>query len=100
MTETASVATMGKVTDADAIERGVVSPLLLKAADLGRLLGCGRSTIWAHHSSGQIPRPVRIGRITRWRRAEIEAWLDAGAPPRGRWENVDKARYMGYVNGR
>jgi predicted DNA-binding transcriptional regulator AlpA len=60
-------------------------PLLLKAEELGRMLGVNKSTIWSWHSSGRIPLPVRIGGCTRWRRAEIETWVEAGCPPRARW---------------
>ena len=60
--------------------------LLLTASELGELLGANRSTIWSWHSAGRIPLPVRIGGgCTRWRRSEIEQWLDAGAPGRETW---------------
>ncbi len=62
--------------------------LLLSASELGELLGVNKSTIWTWHSGGKIPAPVRIGGVTRWRRAEIERWLEAGAPPRERWEII------------
>lgn len=28
----------------------------------------------------RIPAPMKIGRLVRWRRVEIERWLDAGCP--------------------
>ena len=61
------------------------SKLLLSADELGRALGVNKSTVWSWHSGGKIPTPVRIGGTTRWRRKEIERWLEAGAPPRERW---------------
>ena len=30
--------------------------------------------------SGALPRPVHIGRLVRWRKAEVDAWLAAGCP--------------------
>ena len=60
--------------------------LLLKAEELAGLLGVSRCTVWSWHSSGRIPLPVRIGGATRWRRAEIESWVEAGAPGREKWE--------------
>ena len=60
--------------------------LLLSAAELARLLGVSRSTVWTWHSSGKIPLPVRIGGTTRWRRREIEAWIATGCPARARWQ--------------
>ena len=66
---------------------GTERKLLLSAAEVGALLGVNRSTVWCWDSSGRIPRPVRIGsKCTRWRRAEIEAWIEAGAPARERWQ--------------
>jgi predicted DNA-binding transcriptional regulator AlpA len=62
--------------------------LLIGAADLGSLLGVGKSTIWSWHSSGRIPQPVRIGGTTRWREDEIRRWVDAGCPSRARWEEL------------
>ena len=62
--------------------------LLIGAAELGDLLGVGKSTIWAWHSSGRIPLPVRIGGTTRWREDEIRQWVDASCPPRARWEQL------------
>ncbi len=61
--------------------------LLLTASELAAMLGVNRSTIWTWHSGGKIPMPVQIGGITRWRKDEIQQWLDAGAPPREQWAN-------------
>jgi len=60
--------------------------ILLTANEFAQLLGIGRSTLMRHQSSGKIPLPVRIGGSTRWRRKEIEEWVDAGCPSRSRWE--------------
>jgi len=62
--------------------------LLIGAAELGNLLGVGKSTVWSWHSSGKIPLPVRIGGTTRWRGDEIRQWVDAGCPPRARWQQL------------
>ena len=62
--------------------------LLLSAQEVGTLLGVNRSTVWTWHASGKIPAPLRIGGTTRWRRREIERWLEAGAPPRERWTEM------------
>jgi len=66
--------------------------LLLSARELGRLLGVSRSTVWSWHSGGKIPLPLKIGGVTRWRRTEIEQWLQAGAPPREKWVQVREVR--------
>ena len=58
---------------------------LLSAEDLARELGFSLRTIRRLDAAGKVPRPVKIGRAARWRRAEIRAWQDAGCPPRAEW---------------
>ena len=69
-------------------KEGMTDRLLLTAADLGAILGVHRATVWTWHAGGKIPMPVRIGGATRWRRREIEQWIEAGAPPRVRWQQI------------
>ena len=71
-------------TAADTPELG--TPLAYTADDLAFLLNCSKRHIAALHSSGRLPRPIRLGRSVRWRADELRAWLDAGAPSRERWE--------------
>lgn len=66
---------------ADASER-----LALSAKETALLLGISQRHLWAMHSAGRVPEPIRLGRSVRWRRDELRAWLDAGAPVRDRWE--------------
>lgn len=65
-------------------ERG---PLLLDVAEVAELLGVGRSTLYRLDETGAVPRGVRIGRMRRWSREELRAWIAAGCPPRVRWED-------------
>lgn len=41
---------------------------------LADILGCSRSTVWRHSASGLIPKPTRLGGITRF---DLEAVLAA-----------------------
>jgi excisionase family DNA binding protein len=50
---------------------------LLKAREVADYLDIGLSTVWHWTASGRLPRPIRIGRVTRWSRGDIEAFLDA-----------------------
>jgi excisionase family DNA binding protein len=54
--------------------------------ELAAALGLAVRTVRKMNSSGKLPRPVRFGRAVRWRVAEIQSWLAAGAPSRDRWE--------------
>ena len=60
--------------------------LLLSARDLAVLLDIGERTLWRLDSMGKLPKPIRIGSLKKWRRHEIEAWIDAGCPDRTEWE--------------
>jgi excisionase family DNA binding protein len=54
--------------------------LLLTADQAAHLLGVSTRTLWRLHSAGQLPRSVKIGGSTRWRREEIERWIAEGCP--------------------
>jgi excisionase family DNA binding protein len=56
-------------------------PLLLTAKQLAHLLNFSTRTIWRKLSVREIPEPVEIGNIVRWRRAEVEAWIEGGCVP-------------------
>jgi excisionase family DNA binding protein len=58
--------------------------LLLGAEDVARLLSVAPRTVWKMDAAGKIPRPIRLGRRTLWRRAELEEWVEGGCPSR-RW---------------
>jgi len=62
--------------------------LLVDVRVLARLLHLGRATIWRQLATGRLPAPVRIGRSVRWRKAEIEAWIEAGCPERAKWDTL------------
>jgi excisionase family DNA binding protein len=66
------------------------APLVLNALEVAVLLKIGKSTFLRLHSAGKVPQPVRFGRSVRWRRAELEAWVAAGAPSRDKWARLQK----------
>jgi predicted DNA-binding transcriptional regulator AlpA len=58
----------------------------LGPSDAAALIGLGRSVFYAWDRRGLVPAPVvRRGRVVRWSRAELEAWVAAGMPPRLQW---------------
>lgn len=63
--------------------------LLLRAAEVGALMGTSERWIWDKHNAGRLPKPVRIGRLVRWRRSDIEAWIEAGCPDCSKAERLD-----------
>lgn len=66
--------------------------LLVTAAQAARMLGISERHFYKLHSSGRVPRPIRLGRTVRWRAAEFEQWLEAGAPNRAKWEALRSRR--------
>lgn len=55
-------------------------PLLLDVKEIAKLLGISVRTVWGKSASGYMPKPVRIGKLCRWRREEIEKWVAKGCP--------------------
>ena len=59
--------------------------LLTDIAGVAALLRVSKRTAYRLDDDGQIPAPITLGKTKRWRVAEIEAWLRAGAPARKAW---------------
>lgn len=54
--------------------------LLLSATSAAALCGISPDTLRRLADAGSAPRPLRLGRAVRWRRADIEVWVEAGCP--------------------
>jgi predicted DNA-binding transcriptional regulator AlpA len=72
--------------DPPARKRRRLSPLVVDARRLARLLCAGVRTVRTWDAAGKLPAPIRIGGRVVWRVDEIRAWLAAGAPERKTWE--------------
>lgn len=68
--------------------RPATEPLVVDAKRLAKLLNCSLRTIRNRDARGLLPTPLRIGGSLVWRRAEVDAWLEAGAPIRERWNAI------------
>ena len=52
--------------------------LLLRRRDVLALLGISHSALYRYMHHASFPRPIRIGpKAVRWRRDEIERWIEA-----------------------
>ena len=51
-------------------------PALLDVKAVAALFQSSPATIWRRVNDGILPRPVRIGGMTRWARDEIDAVID------------------------
>lgn len=51
----------------------------LTVKEVAAYFGCGVATVWRHTKEGNLPTPVKIGGMTRWRRSDIEAAFQAAS---------------------
>jgi excisionase family DNA binding protein len=66
----------------------VPQKLFYLCQELAETLSTSTRTLHRLNSAGRIPKPSRLGGQLRWRRAEIDAWVDAGMPDRGTRERM------------
>lgn len=67
-------------TAASGVDVGL--PLLLSADEVAALLGVSRSVFYRWDARGDVPAPVRIGRMKRWTRLDVLRWVERRCPPR------------------
>ena len=51
---------------------------LLDVRAVAAMCGCSSRHIYRLSDAGKMPRPLRIGRLIRWRRAALETWIADG----------------------
>jgi excisionase family DNA binding protein len=56
------------------------APLLIRAEEVARLVGVSTRTLWRLVNAGEFPRPIHVGRNTRWRAADVEGWVSRRRP--------------------
>ncbi len=59
-------------------------------SDVAGLLDIHRCTLHRWRNTGLVPDPIYISGLPRWFPEEIYAWLDAGAPPVEKWNQIKK----------
>jgi predicted DNA-binding transcriptional regulator AlpA len=64
------------------------APDYVSVQTLAYRLDCSRSTIDDYVRRGLLPRPIRVGRMQRWRWRDIETWI-AQAEGQGRDKEED-----------
>lgn len=53
---------------------------LLDVRQVASMVNASPRTVMRFSDAGRMPRPVKLGSLVRWRRADIEAWIAAGCP--------------------
>lgn len=57
-------------------------PVLLSATELARMLAISVRHVWRLRDAGDLPAPIKLGKLIRWRKAAIERWLVESAETR------------------
>ena len=53
---------------------------LLDVRAVAAMLGCSPRHVRRMADSGAMPRPIHLGRLVRWRKADVDQWLANGCP--------------------
>ncbi|WP_433725745.1 helix-turn-helix transcriptional regulator [Actinoplanes sp. CA-051413] len=56
---------------------------LLTPVEVAEVLGIPKSTLYAWRNRNVGPRAVRVGRHLRWRRLDVDMWIETRADPPG-----------------
>lgn len=57
-----------------------IGPVCISAKQLAIMLSVSKRTLYRMRSAGELPSPLRIGGVVRWRLDEITNWIRAGCP--------------------
>ena len=53
---------------------------LITVKEVAEMLGLSERTIYRLSDAGDMPNPVKLGAAVRWRKQELETWIDNGCP--------------------
>jgi excisionase family DNA binding protein len=62
------------------LSQAETTKLLIDVCVVSMICSCSTRHIYRLADSGRMPRPVKLGSLVRWNRAEIEDWISAGCP--------------------
>jgi excisionase family DNA binding protein len=54
------------------------APALLDVRAVAALLDCSTRHIFRLVDAGKMPPPLKLGTLVRWRRNDLDSWLNAG----------------------
>lgn len=80
----------------DSLVHSIDEARMIDVAELSRITGLSKPTLWRHHEAGLIPAGCKIGRAVRWRlrtgdpATGVLDWLEAGCPSRA---EADSSRH-------
>jgi len=56
------------------------APLLISVQTVAAMLSMSTRQVWRLRDAGDMPPPIKLGKIVRWRANEIAAWVQDGCP--------------------
>jgi predicted DNA-binding transcriptional regulator AlpA len=66
--------------------------LLVDVRQVATMLSLGRTSVLRMYHAGTLaPEPLKLGRRTLWRKADILRWVGDGCPPRTRWKGAGES---------
>ncbi len=67
---------------------GNIGRMLISDVETANLLGCSRATVWRRVADGGLPRPLKIGGLSRFVLSEIMDRVEAAKAARNETEAV------------
>ena len=69
-------------------DNATVESTLLDLKQVAGMLGCSARHVRRLADDGRMPAPVHLGTLIRFRRADVEAWIEGGCQPVRRTSNA------------
>ena len=61
---------------------GNIGRMLISDLELAEILGCSRATIWRRVKDGALPKPIKLGGLSRFVLSEINATVESAMAAR------------------
>ncbi len=65
---------------------------LMSARQVAELLNISTRTLWRLKSAGRLPSAIRIGKSIRWRREDLNTWIEEGCQTPISTDNVPRRK--------
>ena len=72
------IATSSHANDGRTVGADQMRSELLDVGAVAGLISCSKRTVYRLADADRMPRPLKVGSLVRWRRADITAWIANG----------------------
>lgn len=70
-----------KIGKSDAPPKGSKGVALLDVQAVSKMLGCSPRHVYRLSEARQMPQPIRLAELIRWRLTDIQCWIETGCKP-------------------